>query len=175
MATHERNTMNYIKINRCDVANGVGVRVVLWVAGCHHHCKGCHNAGTWDFGAGNEYTEDTHNELIDSLNNPWIRGITFSGGDPLSPEHISCIDNICRSIRNKYGESKDIWFYTGYKYGELSDAQSRIVEEYADVLVDGEYVEELRDISLKFRGSSNQRIIDVKETIKQRNIVNFHQ
>ena len=150
--------MNYMKISRCDIANGLGLRVVLWVSGCDHNCKGCHNPQTHDYSAGKFFDNDTLDYLIDCLRKPYIRGLTISGGDPMSPRNRSKVIDICRAVRHEFGSKKDIWIYTGNVFN---------LREYffpVDVVVDGPYVESLRDISLPFRGSSNQRIIDVQKT-----------
>ena len=150
--------MNYIKISENDIANGPGVRVVLWVSGCDHNCKGCHNPQTHDYSAGEVFDNDALDYLIKCLSKPYIRGLTISGGDPMSPRNRSKVIDICRAVRHEFGSKKDIWIYTGNEFD---------LREYffpVDVVVDGPYIESLRDISLPFRGSLNQRIIDVKKT-----------
>ena len=159
--------MNYLGIDKASISNGPGVRVVLWVAGCKVHCKGCQNPESWDFNAGKLFDENVKQELFDVLNKPYIQGITFSGGHPLEKENRDKVYQLCKEIKNSF-PTKDIWLYTGYT---LEDLQSYTILEYIDVLVDGPYIEEQRDITLKFRGSKNQRIIDVKETLKQNKIV----
>ncbi len=163
--------MNYMRIDKCDIANGTGVRVVLWMSGCHHHCEGCHNPEAQGFNAGTEITAEIADELMDALKPSYIRGITFSGGDPLAPENIPRFINLSCMIRSRFGDTKDIWVYTGYTYEELSERQLSWVHKYADILVDGRYIEALRDVSLRFRGSSNQRLIDIKKTIEKGEVV----
>lgn len=161
--------MNYIKITKNDIANGPGVRCVLWVAGCHVRCKGCHNQSTWSFSAGQPFNMNSLNELYEVLNKPYIQGLTLSGGNPM--DHIPEVLHICRTVKERF-PTKDIWLYSGYTFEQLQQSQTAMcVLEYIDVIVDGPYIEEQRDISLQWRGSSNQRIIDVKETLKQCKII----
>lgn len=151
--------MNYVGIDKCSSCNGEGFRVVLWVSGCDHKCKGCHNKDYWNVNSGKTFTIDTLNYIISLLDEPYMKGITFSGGDPLHKSNIGFITNIARAIKVNL-PNKDIWLYTGSTYEEVKDLE---VFKYVDYVVDGEYVEDLRDISLAFKGSSNQRIIDVKK------------
>lgn len=144
-------------ITSCDVNNGEGFRVTLWVAGCTHHCKGCQNPQTWDFNGGKPFGKEAHDYLFSELAKPYIQGITFSGGDPLcSPEDVT---ELAKEIKEKL-PSKDIWLYTGFTIEQIqaSPVLSKILP-YVDVIVDGEYVEALRDVTLAFRGSRNQRIV----------------
>ena len=160
--------MNYHNITKDDMSNGNGLRVVLWVAGCEHHCKGCQNPVTWDPNDGIPFDDDAKKEIFDQLDKDYIKGITFSGGDPLATYNYPAVAELCREIRKKY-PNKDIWIYTGYAYDLLKDT-TIVKEELADVIVDGEYVEELRDVNLHWIGSSNQKIINVhtgEEYIKQ--------
>lgn len=154
--------MNYIKISPCDIANGDGCRVVLWVAGCEHHCKGCHNPQTWDENAGKEFTEDTMQELLQLLRPSYIAGLTLSGGDPLFPKNVETVVKIVKKVRETYPE-KTIWLYTGYDFWKDVLVYS-FVRSYIDVVVDGKYIEAKRDTSLKFRGSSNQNIFYIHHT-----------
>ena len=161
--------MNYIKITKNDIANGPGVRCVLWVAGCKLHCTGCHNPQTWDFNSGKPFDESAKNELFEALNKPYIQGITFSGGNPMdNPYEIFLL---AKEIKEKF-PNKDIWLYSGYTYEQIYQVREMFkVLHYFDVLVDGPYIEEQHDITLAFRGSRNQRLIDVKETLKQGKII----
>ena len=159
--------MNYIKITPVDVANGPGCRVVFWTAGCSHHCKECHNPHTWNPNAGQLFDENAKKELFDALNKPFIQGITLSGGDPLYKDNREEITKLCKEIKEKM-PNKDIWCYSGYVYEEIKDLE---LMEYIDVLVDGEFEIDKKDITLLFRGSSNQRLIDIPETRKNNNIV----
>ena len=164
--------MNYIKINRFDIANGPGVRVVLWVSGCHHNCRNCHNPETHDFIAGQLFNDESMSKLIESVSSPYISGLTISGGDPLSPENKETVLNIIRTI-NLNCPSKSVWIYTGYTL-TISDLQSMFTTLNVDVVVDGPYIESERDISLPFCGSRNQRLIDVKSSLQQNMIVIYH-
>ena len=175
--------MNYIKITKNDIANGPGVRVVLWVSGCSIHCKGCHNPQTWDFGTGLSFNEAAKQEVFEVLNKPHIQGLTLSGGHPLEPNNVEAIYLLIKEIKEKFSK-KDIWLYTGYTWEQIFPTivtddfninrfyQQGIIE-MCDVVVDGPYIEEQRDISLPFCGSSNQRLIDVKETLKQGQIIQY--
>ena len=148
--------MNYIKITKNDIANGPGVRCVLWVAGCKVHCRGCHNPQTWDFNSGKLFDENAKNELFTTLNKPYIQGITFSGGNPTdNPYEIFLL---AKEIKEKF-PNKDIWLYSGYTYEQIRQVKERFkILYYVDALIDGPYIDSQRDISLKWRGSSNQRI-----------------
>lgn len=161
--------MNYIRITKADTNNGPGVRTVLWVAGCNHHCKECQNPDTWNLSAGQEFTDETMNELIESVSRPTCKGLTFSGGDPLHPLNKDKITSIAKYVRENYPE-KSIWCYTGYTYEQIKDLE---IIKYLDVLVDGEYVHELRNITQPYCGSENQRVIDVQKTLKSNEIEYF--
>lgn len=163
--------MNYEKIDKCSVSNGLGVRTVLWVSGCDIHCKNCHNQSTWDFNSGIPFTEDTMQELLYDLSKPYIKGCTLSGGHPLDPLNAPEVLKIVKRIKMVF-PNKDIWIYSGYVWENIiKDETLREIMKYTDVLVDGSYVDELRDISLPFRGSSNQRIIDVSKSLKANEVV----
>jgi anaerobic ribonucleoside-triphosphate reductase activating protein len=159
--------MHYAKINPCDIANGVGVRVSLFVSGCRNHCKGCFNPETWDFNHGQEFTTDTFETISHALEPYWISGLSILGGEPLEPENRSAVASVCYLVRQRH-PSKTIWLYTGSLYEDVKDLE---VMKYINILVDGRFVEELKDITLKFRGSSNQRIIDVKQSRKNGRVV----
>lgn len=157
--------MNYHKIDKCSISNGIGIRTVLWVSGCDHHCKGCHNPETWDCNSGKPFDESAKAELFENLSKPYIDGITYSGGDPLHWANYSDIISLAKEIRERFPD-KTQWLYTGYTFEcltQYNDSRDNIFD-YIDVLVDGEYVEEARDITLPFRGSSNQRLIDVDKS-----------
>ncbi len=153
--------MRIFDITSCDVNNGDGFRVTLWVAGCTHHCKGCQNPETWDFQGGQPFRPEAHEYLFSELAKPYIQGITFSGGDPLcSPDEVAAL---AKEIKEKLPK-KDIWVYTGYTIEQIeADPKLRQILPYADVIVDGEYVQALRDVTLAFRGSRNQRILWLKD------------
>jgi anaerobic ribonucleoside-triphosphate reductase activating protein len=162
--------MNYIKITKNDIANGPGVRCVLWVAGCELHCKGCQNPSTWDCNAGKLFDENAKEELFGILDKQYIQGLTISGGHPLDTHNFEGVLELVKEVKTKF-PTKDIWLYTGYLYEELYYREISRILLYIDVLVDGPFIEEQRDISLAFRGSRNQRLIDVKETLKQGKII----
>ena len=147
--------MNYGIIRKVDVANGLGVRVSLFVSGCRNHCKGCFNPETWDFRYGKPFTEETENEIIEALRPSWIQGLSILGGDPFEPENERELIPFLRRVRKELPE-KDIWIYSGYTFEEL---EGRELLRYADVLVDGPFIEDMKDAGLAFRGSRNQRII----------------
>ncbi|EGN57828.1 anaerobic ribonucleoside-triphosphate reductase-activating protein [Hallella multisaccharivorax DSM 17128] len=153
--------MRIFDITSCDVNNGEGLRVTLWVAGCSHHCKGCQNPQTWDFQGGRRFDQSAHDYLFSELSKPYIQGITFSGGDPLcSPDDVAAL---AKEIKESM-PGKDIWVYTGFTIEQIeADPKLRPILNYADVIVDGEYVEALRDVTLAFRGSRNQRVIRLKD------------
>ena len=165
--------MNYGEIKKYDIANGEGVRVSLFVSGCTHQCKGCFNHEMWDFRFGKHFTEDTENEILEALNQTFISGFSLLGGEPFEPQNQEVLLPFLRKVKERYPQ-KNIWCYTGYTLEEdlLSESRARCQHtdemlSLIDVLVDGEFKEELKDITLAFRGSSNQRIIDVKESLKQ--------
>ena len=163
--------MNYIKVTKNDIANGIGVGCVLWVSGCDIHCKNCHNQSTWDFNSGQLFTEDTMQEILLTLTKSYISRFTISGGHPLDPHNASKILEIVKRVRMVFPD-KDIWIYSGYEWEDIIKNETlREIMRYTDVLVDGAYVDELRDISLAFRGSSNQRIIDVKKTLDSNEVI----
>jgi anaerobic ribonucleoside-triphosphate reductase activating protein len=163
--------MNYGTIKKTDIANGLGVRVSLFVSGCTHHCKGCFNSETWNFNYGNPFTQETEQEIIEALSREYINGLSLLGGEPMEPENQRVLLPLIKKVRELFPE-KNIWCYTGYTFEtdllEESRAKCECTQEMLhniDILVDGEFVEELKDISLQFRGSSNQRIIDVKASM----------
>ena len=158
--------MNYVWINSKDIANGIGVRVSLFVSGCDRHCPGCHNRQAWDFNRGTRFTETTMESILSRLGEDFISGLTILGGEPLNPENIATVREIVKCVREEYPQ-KTIWIYTGYTYEELDTDIMQMI----DVLVDGAFVEELHDVTLRFRGSSNQRIIDVPATMASGKVV----
>ena len=165
--------MKYAEIKKTDIANGTGVRVSLFVSGCTHHCKGCFNSDTWDFNYGEEFTEQTEEELLQALKPEFIAGLTLLGGEPFEPDNQRRLLPFLKKVREAYPQ-KTIWCYTGYLLDTELQAESRarceVTDEMLsllDVLVDGEFVLEKKDITLRFRGSSNQRIIDVPKTLKE--------
>ena len=155
--------MRYHNITKDDMLNGDGLRVVLWVAGCSHCCKGCQNPITWDPDGGLPFDDAAKQEIFDLLDKSYISGITFSGGDPLYCSNRLDVRSLIEEIKEKY-PNKTIWLYTGYKWEEIWHYP---MMKNIDVLVDGEYVEELRDTKLLWKGSSNQRVIDVQATLEK--------
>lgn len=159
--------MRYHDITKADMKNGDGLRIVLWVSGCLHHCKGCQNPVTWDPDDGLLFDNRAENELFESMREPFISGVTFSGGDPLHPANYEEIKLLMRDIKHNFPE-KTIWCYTGDKWEDHADDP---IMQYIDVLVDGEYREEERDTSLMWKGSLNQRVIDVQASLKEGKVV----
>ncbi|MDE6407314.1 MAG: anaerobic ribonucleoside-triphosphate reductase activating protein [Anaeroplasmataceae bacterium] len=172
--------MNYATIKKYDIANGLGVRVSLFVSGCTHHCKNCFNAVAWDFNYGDLFTKEVEDEIISALKQPMITGLTLLGGEPMEPQNQRGLHNFLKRVKNE-APNKDIWCYTGYTLEtDLLVGRARIditddILSMIDVLVDGKFVEELKDLTLKFRGSSNQRVIDLKKSLatNQITIINF--
>ncbi|MGM9971763.1 MAG: anaerobic ribonucleoside-triphosphate reductase activating protein [Anaeroplasmataceae bacterium] len=169
--------MNYATIKNFDIANGEGVRVSLFVSGCRHHCVGCFNSIAWDFEYGEPFTDDVEKKLLEMLENENIRGLSLLGGEPFEPENQRGLIDFIRKYKALL-PNKDLWCYTGFlfdsdlKHG--GKAYTEVTDEllsYIDVLVDGKFMIDLKDISIKFRGSRNQRIIDVKKSIKENKVV----
>ena len=168
--------MNYGTIKNCDIANGAGVRVSLFVSGCRNQCPGCFQPEPWDFGYGQPFTGETEEELLRLLKPGYINGLTLLGGDPFEPENQCALLPFLRKVRTAYPE-KDVWAYTGYTWEQLTSGVHRVrlpetVEmlNLIDILVDGPFVQEKKNIRLHFRGSENQRIIDVKRSLASGNI-----
>ena len=171
--------MYYGNIKKYDIADGEGVRVTLFVSGCTNHCKGCFQKETWNFLFGKPYTEDTEKEILDALDHYYIAGATFLGGEPFEFENQKELAKLAAKIKERYPD-KTIWSYTGFtydedlvpggkRYGEYTDA----LLDNIDVLVDGRFIEEKKNLALKFRGSENQRVIYLKETRKTGNIIKY--
>lgn len=151
--------MNYGAIKKIDIANGLGVRVSLFVSGCRNHCHGCFQPETWDFNYGRPFTEETEKEIIEALRPWWIQGLTLLGGDPMEPENQQALLPFLQRVKRELPE-KDVWLYTGYRLEKVGDAP---ILALVDVLVDGPFLLEEKDAGLAFRGSRNQRIIRLKE------------
>ncbi len=170
--------MNFGQIYYADVANGPGCRTSFFVSGCRHHCKGCFNPETWNFDYGHLYTDEVENELVESIKESYIDGISILGGEPMEPENQPYIKKLVERVRKEVPESKT-WVYSGYTWEELTDennkschtADTMDILRNIDVLVDGEFHEDEKDITLLFRGSANQRLIDVQATLEQHEIV----
>ncbi|WP_026670319.1 anaerobic ribonucleoside-triphosphate reductase activating protein [Butyrivibrio sp. AE3006] len=170
--------MNYGEIKTTDIANGVGVRTSLFVSGCTHHCKGCFNEETWDFNFGKPFTKEVEDEIIESLRPVYVTGLTILGGEPMEVVNQKALRPFIERIKKEL-PGKTIWVYSGYVWEELTDVNNSrchgddtdAILSMIDVLVDGEFKLDLKNISLKFRGSSNQRIIDVPKTLEEGSIV----
>lgn len=169
--------MNYSVIKNCDIANGEGVRVSLFVSGCRNKCKECFNPETWDFNYGKPFTTDTEEEILNLLKPDYIKGLTLLGGEPFEKENQPALIKLLKRVREKY-PNKDIWCFTGFTLDKELLGESRASGENCnkllsliDTLVDGRFVLSLKNLKLKFRGSSNQRIIDVQQTLKTGEIV----
>lgn len=149
--------MRYADIKYPDTTNGLGVRVSLWVSGCNFHCVGCHNAEIWSFESGEEFTDKELRKILDLLNKPWVAGLSVLGGEPLQQDNT--LENVLAEVKRAYPD-KDIWLWTGYKYEDIKD---KPILKYVDVLIDGQYEQDKRDLRLEFRGSSNQKIVRLKD------------
>ena len=149
--------MNYHNIKTCDLLNGEGARVVLWVSGCQHSCEGCFNKQTWDKNSGIPFTDDTFKEITDALSEPFCNGLTLSGGDPLAPFNYEEILSLCKKVKQMFPE-KTIWVYSGFTYDFIKENRNEILN-YIDVLVDGPYIEKLRDKKLQYRERKKKNII----------------
>lgn len=158
--------MRYNLIRKMDISNGPGVRVSIFMQGCSFHCKNCFNKETWDFEGGQEFTDDTINKVLELSNKPEVKGLSILGGEPMHPTNIEGTTKLAKAFKEKYPE-KTIWTWTGFKYEDIKDKD---VFNYVDVLVDGQYKDELHDPTLKWKGSSNQRVIDIKESKKENKI-----
>lgn len=150
--------MNYQHIFKDDLINGEGVRVSLFVSGCSHGCENCFSPHTWDYRSGSLFTDEVLNELFTALDKPYISGLSLLGGDPLAPKNTSTVIDICKKFKERFPE-KNIWCWTGYTLEEVQNNHAKDILEYCDVLIDGKFVQELKDLTLPFRGSSNQRIL----------------
>ena len=173
--------MHYGNIKNYDIADGEGVRVTLFCSGCTNRCEGCFQPETWDFCYGKEYTKETEDQLIQMLTNPNIQGLTLLGGDPFEPSNQRTLITLLRRVKQEL-TTKDVWAYTGFVYEQdLLEGQRKHTEvtdemlSYIDVLVDGPFVIDQKDISLYFRGSTNQRVIDMPKTLKSGNVVIYHE
>ena len=166
--------MNYADIKRVDVANGEGVRVSVFVSGCNHHCKGCFNQCAWDFNYGNKFTEKEIDKVIEYLDHDYINGLSLLGGEPLEKQNQIGLLPLVKKVKEKF-PNKDIWCYTGFDFekdvvenmSKNNDTTKELLK-YIDVNVDGKFEEDKKDLKLKFRGSSNQRVLDVKQSLKEK-------
>lgn len=173
--------MRYAQITPFEVCNGKGAGVSLFTQGCHFHCQGCFNQKTWDFNGGKEWTEEIENNFFELINKPYIKRVSILGGEPLANENVSDVYNLLVKIKDNFPD-KDIWLYTGYKLESILNNPLRALNvslrkgivEMCDVLVDGQYIDEVRDLTLKWCGSRNQRVIDVKKTLKENKVVLYN-
>ena len=165
--------MNYGNIKNCDIADGDGVRVSLFVSGCRNHCKGCFQPETWDFNYGKPYTKETEDRIIELMKPEYIDGITLLGGDPFENENQEELVHLLERVKKEFGDTKDIWCYTGYVYEDIiadnfvrNTPYTAKLLNLIDILVDGPFIEEEKDLTLRFRGSRNQRILNLKELFR---------
>ena len=169
--------MNYADIKKIDVANGEGVRVSVFVSGCNHHCKGCFNQCAWDFNYGKKFTEKEEQQIIDYMNHDYISGLSLLGGEPLEPKNQEGLLPLVKKVKEKF-PNKDMWCYTGFDFekdvvGKMAknNETTRELLKYIDIIVDGKFEEDKKDLKLQFRGSSNQKIVDVKKSLQTGQIV----
>lgn len=162
--------MNYAELKKFDIANGPGVRVSLFVSGCRHRCKNCFNKEAWDFSYGKPFTESTEREILNAMSAEYITGLSLLGGEPFEPENRPALTEFLKTVKKEFPE-KSVWCYTGFEFEGLNDDSAREMLGYIDVLVDGRFIEEKKSPALIFRGSSNQRIIDIKKTLEAGNVV----
>ena len=163
--------MHYNKIRKMDISNGPGVRVSLFFQGCHFHCDGCFNSETWDFNLGKEFDDSVINHILELCDKDVISGLSILGGEPLHPINISGTVKLCKLFKEKYPD-KTIWLWSGYLFEEY--IKDKEIINYLDVLVDGRFEIDKYDASLKYKGSSNQRVIDVKKTIAKKKIILYN-
>lgn len=159
--------MRYNLIRKMDIADGPGVRVSIFMQGCTFHCKNCFNKETWDFNLGVEFTNDTINHVLELCNNDYISGLSILGGEPLHPKNIDGSTKLAKAFKEKF-KDKNLWVWSGFLFENLQDKE---ILKYIDVLVDGQYVDELHNPKLKWKGSSNQRVIDVQKSLKNKKII----
>ena len=173
--------MNYADIKKIDVANGEGVRVSVFVSGCNHHCKGCFNQCAWDFNYGKEFSEKEEQQIIDYMNHDYISGLSLLGGEPLEPRNQEGLLPLVKKVKKKF-PNKNIWCYTGFDFekdvvGKMAkdNETTRELLKYIDVIVDGKFEDDKRDLKLLFRGSSNQKIVDVKKSLQTGKVIKENQ
>lgn len=162
--------MRYSQVRIMDISNGPGIGISLFVQGCPLHCKNCFNEETWDFNGGKSWTQEIRNEFVTLANRDYIKRVSILGGEPLADENLSDVKQLVLFIRSLYKNTKMIWLYTGYTFELLNDLQRNVVDQI-DVLIDGPYIHEQRDVTLPYRGSKNQRVIDVKKTLEANKII----
>ena len=158
--------MRFNKVRKMDISNGPGVRVSVFFQGCHFHCKGCFNSETWDFLGGKEYTSDIENKIFEFLDKDYIRGLSILGGEPFHQTNIDSVISLSKKFKEKF-PNKDLWIWTGFLFEDILNKE---ILKYADVIVDGNFMIDLKDPRLKYCGSTNQRVIDVKKTLMNNEI-----
>ena len=163
--------MRYNTIRKMDISNGPGVRVSIFMQGCAFHCKNCFNSETWDFNGGKEFNEETINTVLDLCKGKQIKGLSILGGEPMHPNNIDGTTKLAKAFKGKYPD-KNIWVWSGFSFDK--DLKDKEVMKYIDVLVDGQYVDALRNPMLKWKGSSNQRVIDVKQSLEKNDVVQLN-
>ena len=162
--------MRYAKIRKMDISNGPGVRVSIFFQGCSFHCKNCFNQDTWDFLGGKEFGQEQIDEIMELAKDDYITGLSILGGEPMHPKNIEATTNLAKQFKKKY-PNKSIWAWSGYLFDEY--IKDKEISKYIDVLVDGQFIDDLKNPNLEWRGSSNQRVIDVKKSLKDNRIVYF--
>ena len=162
--------MRYNKIRKMDIANGPGVRVSIFMQGCEFHCKNCFNQETWGFDGGEEFTDETIEKVLNACDKEYIEGLSILGGEPMHPKNIEGTTKLAKAFKEKF-PNKTLWVWSGFTFEKY--LKDKPVLNYVDVLVDGQYVDELHNPTLKWKGSSNQRVIDVKKSLKKNNVVLF--
>ena len=163
--------MKYAKIRKMDISNGEGVRVSLFVQGCSFHCKNCFNQETWDFNGGKEFTTSETQKIIELANKDYIAGLSVLGGEPLHSNNVDEVFHIVATFKEKF-PNKDIWLWTGFKFEDaIKDSKRKLILCNIDVLIDGQFEEDKKDITLKWRGSSNQRVIDCKKSLAENKVI----
>ena len=160
--------MRYNTIRKMDISNGPGVRVSVFMQGCHFHCKNCFNPDTWNFEGGKEFNDETIDDVLNLCGEGHIKGLSILGGEPMHPKNIDATTKLAKAFKEKY-PNKNLWVWSGFRYDE--ELKDKEVLNYIDVLVDGQYVDELHDFTLKWRGSSNQRVIDVQKSLENKEVI----
>ena len=162
--------MRYNKIRKMDIANGPGVRVSIFMQGCEFHCKNCFNQETWGFDGGEEFTDETIKKVLNACDKEYIEGLSILGGEPMHPKNIEGTTKLAKAFKEKF-PNKTLWAWSGFTFEKY--LKDKLVLNYVDVLVDGQYVDELHNPTLKWKGSSNQRVIDVKKSLKKNKVILF--
>lgn len=165
--------MRYTLMRKMDISNGKGIGVSLFVQGCRAHCKNCFNPETWNFTGGNEWTKESKNTFFEFVSKPYVARVTILGGEPFEQENVDEVIDVLKEVKNRFPE-KQVWVYTGYKFEQVLSSDTKNALPYIDVLVDGRYVDELSDISLAYKGSSNQRIIDIPKSLASNEVVLYN-